>query len=80
MGQKKQTKKAGGVCPSDGTPLEFIGSIGICDVEGRWDSETDRYRCAEGHMIFVADREPIEEAEMLSEDDPPHWKDQLRRA
>jgi len=57
-------KKNKPVCPMDGTPLEEIGSIGIQDVEARWDAQAERLRCPKGHMIFVCDAERIDEAEL----------------
>lgn len=66
MASKRKPKvksKPHGTCPSDGKPLEFIGSAGIIDADTRWEAETDRYRCPDGHMIFIADSKPIDEAE-----------------
>ena len=50
-------------CTLCGVILELIGSAGISDVDGRWSAETTRYRCARGHMLFVTDAAPIDEAE-----------------
>lgn len=55
-----------GHCPHDGTKLEFIGSAGIVDQDGRWEAETDRYRCHGNppHMIFSTDADVIQSAEI----------------
>lgn len=52
-----------GRCPYDGSPLSEIGDCGIVDWDGRWEAQTSRYRCGQGHMIFVALAEPIDFSE-----------------
>lgn len=51
-------------CPICERPMAFIGSAGISDADGRWDAETQRYRCEGDHMLFVADAKAIDEAEL----------------
>lgn len=52
-----------GECPIDGSALTEIGEAGILDPDKRWEAQTTRYRCEHGHMIFVAESEPIDTAE-----------------
>lgn len=59
----------GAACPKCGAAMNFLGSAGIVDPEDRWDAETERYRCVNGHMVFVADAARIDEAEKEAADE-----------
>jgi hypothetical protein len=53
-------------CPEDGLSLSLLGSVGIVHWDDVWEAETMRYKCPNGHMIFIADEETtkaIDEAE-----------------
>jgi hypothetical protein len=60
------TSKHEKTCPIDGSALMELGSHGIVDWEGNWDAETTKYECADKkHVIFVADKEAIEDSCVL---------------
>jgi hypothetical protein len=50
-------------CPRCKCEMVAIGSCGIVDYEGRWESEAERFRCACGAMAFLAEAAPIDAAE-----------------
>lgn len=57
-------------CPTCKKSMKFIGSCGIVDYEGRWDTEADRYRCGPCDiMVFSASANRIDEQEEDAADD-----------
>jgi len=43
------------MCPDCSGVLEFSGSAGIVDYDGRWEAQADRYICENGHTVFVVE-------------------------
>ncbi len=50
-------------CPSCGSTLTLIGSVGIVQADQEWDAQADRFDCEQGHTCLVVQTERLEDTE-----------------
>jgi hypothetical protein len=54
-------------CPECGCTLVPVGSVGICDHDGTWDAQADRWDCPEGHTFLIVETARLEPEEIDAE-------------